>query len=95
MADRVRTAALAGALIVAGCAAAAWGSFTVLSIAACPPFTSGARIGGCVPVDFIPWWGLAFLVAVAVAGVAILAYGIVLYRRAKARPAAVSKSSHG
>ncbi len=83
MADRVQTAATAGALIMAGCVAAALGSFAVLSSALCPPVTPGTLPGGCVPADFIPWYGLALLFAVASAGFVMAGLGVVLYRRAR------------
>ncbi len=82
MADRILRAALAGALIMAGCVVAAWGSFAVLSTELCPP-QQGLVPETCVPASLMPWYGLAFMFAVAGAGYIVLGVGAVLYLRAK------------
>ena len=87
MTDRARTAAVAGALITAGVVAAALGSFALLSTALCTATAQDLVPGGCVPVGLVPGYALAFPVALAVAGIAVLALGLTLYRRARAASA--------
>ncbi len=83
MTDGVRTAALAGAILVIGTIVAALGVFALLSAAFCPPFTAGARTQGCVPAALIPWYGLVLTAAIAGAGIAVAVVGFILYRRAR------------
>ncbi len=93
MADPVRIAGLAGALIAVGGLATALGSYALLSTALCPPFTPGTALGGCVPVDLVPANGLALMATITVAGVATVAVGFLLYRRAKTRSAPPASAS--
>ncbi len=92
MTDRVRTAALAGALITMGCIVAALGSFALLSAAFCPPLQQGAPAGGCVPAYLIPWYGLVLTAAIAGAGAVVAAVGVILYRRARSQPAVAARA---
>lgn len=82
MADRLLTAAVAGALFVAGCAFAALGFFGLLSPVFCPPIVAAQTIV-CVPANMIPWYAFAIPVAWAAAGLLMVAEGLVLYRGAK------------
>ncbi len=82
MADRLLTAAVAGALFVSGCALAVLGFFGLLSPAFCPPIVAAQTIV-CVPANMIPWYAFAIPVAWAAAGLLMVAEGLVLYRRAK------------
>ena len=84
MADRMRTAALAGALVVAGCVAAAWFLFQLLSAALCPTDPSIWVTEGCVPAGFFPWYALAAWMAFVVVGFVMVGIGVILYRRARA-----------
>jgi len=81
MVNRVLKGALAGALSVVGGAATLYGVFMGLSIASCRP--SAPRV--CIGPDVLPWYWFLPLSAFAVAGLATLAVGLVLYRRAKTR----------
>lgn len=85
MTDRVRSAALAGAVVTVGCIVAAMGAFALLSLAFCPPYTPATVNQGCVPANAIPWYGLVLTAAIAAVGVAVAVVGFILYRRAKAQ----------
>ena len=81
MLGRVLKGALAGALTLVGGAATLYGVITGLSIASCRP--SAPRV--CIGPDILPWYWFLPVAAFAGAGLATLAVGLVLYRRAKTR----------
>ncbi len=83
MADRTLTAALAGALIMAGTIVAASASFALVSAATCPRVGPSGIPEGCVPAVLIAWYGLVLTAAFAAAGFVTVAVGLMLYRRAK------------
>ncbi len=77
---------LAEALILLGGVIAGLGLSGALSIALCSPPSglASTSAGGCVPASLIVWYGLALVIAVPIAGFALVGVGAVLYRRAGA-----------